>query len=173
MLSQLRSPRLCQGCRNDLLAIFDCAPGGPFRPGRFLLPSLISPSQTETPRRFSNSRLRRTEAKDSHPAFNPSRPGDAGLAGPTVTQNDAVPKSEQETSPTVEHHPSSHSLTRDELEGPAPGETDRCNVHKAGQDSVATESVVRAARQRFGESLPEGVLSKKEFKLYQRLYDLP
>jgi ribosomal protein RSM22 (predicted rRNA methylase) len=181
MLSRLRSPRLCQGCRNDLLSVFDYASGGAFKPGAFLLPSLIIPSQTDATRRFSNTRLRQKEVKDRPAALNSSNSGDADLSEPTVIRSDAALKGERKTRPAVEDHRPSQSLIGDAPEGHSLEATDQYNGHEAVQESVPTlrlsgantESVVREARQRFGESLPEDVLSKHELKLYRRLYDDP
>ncbi|TAQ88587.1 hypothetical protein B7494_g3096 [Chlorociboria aeruginascens] len=44
---------------------------------------------------------------------------------------------------------------------------------KEGSTAAETESVVRRARQTFGETLPKGYLSTEEYALYERLYGPP
>jgi ribosomal protein RSM22 (predicted rRNA methylase) len=181
MLSRFRPPRLCHGCRSDLLAIFDCASGGSFKPRVFLLPYLNLSPQTNAPRPFSNTRLCRGNAQDGQSAHTSSEYEDGDLSGTTVTQTEAAPKGERESRPAIEENRLGQGLCGNLSEGLPPEWPEQNNEDEACQDSVATlrlsgantESVVREARQIFGESLPDDVLSKEEFMLYRRLYDDP
>jgi ribosomal protein RSM22 (predicted rRNA methylase) len=181
MLSRIRSPRLCHGCQNNLLAIFDHRSSRPFNTRVFYPPHPNLPSPTNGARRFLKARLFLREVGNKHTAPSSSNYEDADLSRPTVTQTQVASKCEREPSPTVEDNALGQGLNGEALEGLPPDWADQNNENEVDQDSIATlrlsganiESIVREARQIFGESLPEDVLSKEEFKLYRRLYGDP
>ena len=181
MLSRLPLPRLCRACRNDLLAVFDFVSGVSPKPRVFLLPSLKSSQQTNATRQFSHSRPCRRDVQDTDPTPNTPKYEDAILSERTVSQNAAAPREIQEPETLVEDNrlgQSSRENASGELATDWPEEN---TTNGSRPNSVAilrlsganTESVVREARQVFGESLPEDVLNNEEFKLYRRLYDDP
>src|SRR5271156_2663827 len=181
MLSRLPLPRLCRACRNDLLAVFESVSGISPKPRVFLLPSLKSSQQTNATRQFSHSRPCRRDVQDTDPAPTTPKYEDAILSERTVSQNAAAPREIQEPETLVEDNrlgQSSRENASGELATDWPEEN---TTNGSRPNSVAilrlsganTESVVREARQVFGESLPEDVLNNEEFKLYRRLYDDP
>jgi ribosomal protein RSM22 (predicted rRNA methylase) len=181
MLSRLPLPRLCCSCRNDLLAVFDLVPGKSPKPRAFLLPSLKSSQQTNSTRQFSHSRPCRRDVQDTDPASTTPKYEDAILSERTLSQNEGAPREIQEPETLVEGNQLGQS-SRDNASGElATGWLEENTTNGSRPSSVATlrlsgantESVVREARQLFGESLPEDVLNKEEFKLYRRLYDDP
>jgi ribosomal protein RSM22 (predicted rRNA methylase) len=179
MLSRLRSRRLCHGCRNNLLAIFEPTSRESFNPRAFLLPLPNPAVPTNAARRFSKARLCLTEVENNHAAPNSSKYEDADQSRPTVKQTQVASKGEPW--PAAEDNRLGQGLNGEALEGLPPDWADQNTENEVGQDSVATlrlsgantESIVREARQIFGESLPQDVLSKEEFKLYRRLYGDP
>lgn len=52
-------------------------------------------------------------------------------------------------------------------------ENDQYQRDDQARESAQTESIVRQARQLFGETLPENFLSKEEYLIYERLYGPP
>ena len=181
MLSRLPLPRLCRACRNDLLAVFDSVSGKSPKLRIFLLPSLRSPQQTNATRQFSHSRPYRRDAQDTDPSSTTPKYEDAILSEPTVSQNEGAPREVQEPETLVEDNHLGQSPRDNALGELATDWPEENTTNGSRPNSVATlrlsgantESVVREARQLFGESLPEDVLNNEEFKLYRRLYDDP
>ena len=99
--------------------------------------------------------------------------------GATGLHSEAASTERPEPSAAVQDTRLKQDLNGSTLAAPESPEQDILN--EAAQKSVTalrlgganSESVVREARQIFGESLPEDGLNNEEFKLYRRLYDDP
>ena len=161
----IRPHRLCNKCRNDILSVF--------RTGIYAEPSLIRPNRethlrlrtrpnltTSSSKRgvqnrcFHAGNIVRSEPNESSLVKEPEEPEEA-----IVTAAAFIEGVDDEA---LEHHAlqAREGLTRDA-------------IGEARRQSLDTKEIVRFARQRFGDILPDGVLEDEEYRLYVRLYGEP
>ena len=179
MLSRLRAPRLCHACRTHLLAIFHATSREPSKPRSFPVPFLKSTQQTNATRPFSNSRLCHGDVEDVEPISSSLSRQPVTPSRATALHNEAASRDSRK--PSSEFQDGRLAQESAEDTPVAPEWPEQSTLNQVAQESLAAlrlsgaslESIVREVRHIFGESLPEGVLKKEEFKLYRRLYDDP
>ena len=155
MLAQTRYPRLCTACRSNLLSLFVCQ--DPTRNSR-ASKSLRHPRQPNPlSRAYSKCHAWRSSISTASPNHSPARSTDNSHIH---AEDSAVP---------TDVTPSG----LDQVEEDALIEAGGGAVAELRTGGLSVESIVREARQIFGEGLPQDVLNEDEFRVYCRLYGKP
>ncbi len=164
MLTVRKAPRACQSCRLQLLSLFEHGFAGPATSNttrlRYTTRARLQPRTLQSPtasaRRFTTSRSQLEEQKKSTKedgvaeAEEWSQDLSEGDASAVKVEQDLTDEAIEIEEELVEHLPEENIPVEDEI-----------------------ESVVRQARQTFGNTLPKNYLSAEEYTLYERLYGPP
>lgn len=181
MLSRLRTPRLCGACQGNILAIFENG----FCESSKVRPALLPLRQLQRPARgFSNSRALRRNEPITDPRSTEAAYKNEGVLETDrfLTELQALEEIEKELSEPSDQNEHFARGRRGEDPNAITAEDDvEDGLFVEGEDLFAVlrssgaslESIVREARQIYGESLPDGVLDEKEYQVYLRLYGEP
>jgi len=190
MLTRARVGKLCYGCRQDLQTLLErgfCGPAVVLRSST-VAPRLNLRRRQQSLRSFSyTSSVRQSPASRN---YDEPRPGADNAA---LTEMDAVQEQlaaleeleallSQPMEGTVEEDGHTTSDMQQGLALEQDGDVAISEALVEGADSPVTtmrnrgashEQVVREARQIFGDSLPDDLLTGPELKVYKRLYGEP
>lgn len=171
MLTARKAPRACQSCRLHLLSIFEHGFAAPASKNasrlRYSTRARLEPRSIQArnynPTRTLTASSLRSEALKGGLPVEEEQIQDA----PIIAELEELLATEDEVVAVVnEPDPELEEYDSIELE-PIDLRTDEEIA------AAAIESVVRQARQTFGETLPKDYLSTEEYALYERLYGPP